>query len=232
LKILLTNDDGYDAPGIEALRELCEEFGHCTIVAPARPQSGVGHAVTTDSPIRYTRYDANRYAVEGTPADCTRVGLCELVREVDWVISGINHGANLGSDTYISGTVAAAREAAFLGRRAIAISQYVGKHRSVDWQRTMERAAPVLRDLLARGVPAGGFWNVNLPHPPEDRVDHCEMVECPVDPSPHGVRFARRAGVLHWIGEYHERPRRPGHDIDVCFGGRVAVSPLHIESGR
>lgn len=230
MKILLTNDDGYGAPGLEALRELCEEFGHCTIVAPARAQSGVGHAVTTDSPLRFERLDANRFAVDGTPADCARVALCELVREVDWVISGINHGANLGSDTFVSGTVAAAREAVFLGRRAIAISQYRGRHREIDWARSMERAAPVLRELLVREAPVGAFWNVNLPHPPDDS-GRCEMVECPVDPSPHGVRFERRAGELRWIGEYHERPRRPGHDIDVCFGGRVSVSLLGIGHG-
>ncbi|MGH0036770.1 MAG: 5'/3'-nucleotidase SurE [Myxococcota bacterium] len=231
MKILLTNDDGYGAPGIETLREVCEAFGHCIIVAPAGPQSGVGHAVTTDAPLRFTRHGDDRFAVEGTPADCARVGLCELVGEVDWVIAGINHGANLGSDTYVSGTVAAAREAAILGRRAIAISQYVGKHRRIDWQRSMERAAPVLRSLLDRGVPPGGFWNVNLPHPLDESTG-CEAVECPVDPSPQGVRFERRAGALHWIGEYHERPRRPGHDIDVCFGGRVAVSPLRIAPER
>jgi 5'-nucleotidase len=228
VKILLTNDDGYGAPGIEALREVCEAFGHCTIVAPAGPQSGVGHAVTTNAPLRLARRGVDRYAVAGTPADCARVALCELVRDADWLIAGINHGANLGSDTYISGTVAAAREAAFLGRPAIAISQYVGRFRKLDWSRTVERAAPVLRGLLERDAPAGGFWNVNLPHPP-DEASGCAVVECPVDPSPQGVRFERRADELHWVGEYHERPRRPGHDIDVCFGGRIAVSRVPLQ---
>ncbi len=227
MKILLTNDDGYGAPGIEALWAVCEEFGHCTIVAPAEPQSGVGHAVTTHSPLRLEQHEDRRYAVHGTPADCARVALAELVADVDWVIAGINHGANLGSDTYVSGTVAAAREATFLGRPAIAISQYVGRHRELDWTRSVARAAPVLREVLERGAPDGGFWNINLPHPPDDAVG-CPVVDCPVDANPHGVRFERRAGELHWIGDYHERPRSPGHDVDVCFGGRIAVSAIQL----
>jgi len=229
VKILLINDDGYGAPGLEALWELCEGLGHRTIVAPAEPQSGVGHAVTTDAPLRVDRRDADRYAVAGTPADCARVALSELVADADWVIAGINHGANLGSDTFVSGTVAAAREAALLGRPALAVSQYVGKHRQIDWSRSIARAAPVVRDLVGRGARPGGFWNVNLPHPLDDATE-CGALECAVDPSPHGVRYERRNGSLHWIGSYHDRPRRPGHDIDVCFGGRVAISFIRLET--
>jgi 5'-nucleotidase len=121
-----------------------------------------------------------RYGLDGTPADCARVALGrraafakeELGAAAEaphlWLVSGINHGANLGMDVYISGTAAAAREATILGYPAIAISQYVGKHRTPDWQATAERAREVLELLFQRPPPPGTFWNVNLPHPADE----------------------------------------------------------------
>lgn len=231
MEIVLTNDDGYGAPGLETLRRICEAFGRCRVVAPSDPQSGVGHAVTTSDPLHLREHGADGWSLDGTPADCARVALSNVAPDADFLIAGINHGANLGSDTYVSGTVAAAREAALLGRPAIAISQYAARHRAIDWDRSERRAAAVLAELLKRPPPRGVFWNVNLPHPADDAVA-CEVVECPMDPSPHAVRYVERGGRLHWQTDYHQRPRLPDHDVDVCFGGRIAVTSIRIGGAR
>src|SRR6187401_227730 len=110
MKFLLTNDDGIDAPGLEALISAARTLGEPVVVAPAGPQSGVSHAVTWHGGVRIESRGDERYAIHGTPADCTRLGLLRVVPDATWVLSGINHGANLGADVYYSGTVAAVRE--------------------------------------------------------------------------------------------------------------------------
>ena len=124
MKLLLSNDDGIDAPGLEALLTAARTIGEPIVVAPAGPQSGVSHAVTSHGPLRVERRGEGRFAVHGTPADCTRVGLLKLVPEAEWVLSGINHGGNLGADVHYSGTVAAVREAVLHGWPGVAVSHY------------------------------------------------------------------------------------------------------------
>ena len=227
MKLLLTNDDGIDAPGLEVLEQAAREWGEVVVVAPAEAQSGVGHKLTTDRPIPVERVDAGRYSVQASPADCVRIGLTEIAPDASWVLSGVNRGANLGADIYTSGTVAAAREAALLGFRSLAISQYVAKGRPVDWEVTRRRGAPVLGRLLARELAQGEFWNVNLPHPPtEGAVD---LAFCALDTGPLGVAYRREEGAFLYQAVYHERPRQPGRDVDVCLGGRVSVTKLVLD---
>ena len=227
MKLLLTNDDGIDAPGLEVLEQAAREWGEVVVVAPAEAQSGVGHKLTTDRPIPVERVDAGRYSVQASPADCVRIGLTEIAPDASWVLSGVNRGANLGADIYTSGTVAAAREAALLGRRSLAISQYVAKGRPVDWEVTRRRGAPVLGRLLARELAQGEFWNVNLPHPPtEGAVD---LAFCALDTGPLGVAYRKEEGAFLYQAVYHERPRQPGRDVDVCLGGRVSVTKLVLD---
>jgi len=238
LKVVISNDDGIDAPGIDTLVTLLEGLAECFVVAPDGPRSGIGHALSADDPIPVRAAGDRRHAVGGTPADCARLALgpgSELIREWAearragevWLLSGINHGANLGVDTYVSGTAAAAREAAILGFPALAISQYVARHRGVDWERAGLRARRVIEQLIARPPARGAFWNVNLPHPLDEAHD-CEIVHCAADPSPHPVRFERRGEHFVYTGNYHARPRLPDHDVDVCFGGRIAVSEIGL----
>ena len=228
MKILLTNDDGIVAPGIEALARACAVLGEVTLVAPDKQQSGVGHRVTTERGMRVVELEERRYALHGSPADCTRVGLDRFVPDADWVIAGINRGGNLGADVYPSGTVAAAREATMLGRPAVAISQYVRRGGDLCWETTTARASRVLESLLARELEPGHFYNVNLPHP-EDDAAPCEMVYCPVDFSPMDIRYREEGGELFYDGSYFGRPRRPGHDVDVCFSGSIAVSIIPLD---
>jgi 5'-nucleotidase len=238
LKIVISNDDGIDAPGLQTLLGVLSELADCRVVAPDGPRSGVGHALSDAGVIHIHRPGEGQHSISGTPADCARLALAPgspLMQDWAqarrdgriWLVSGINHGANLGVDTFVSGTAAAAREAAILGFPALAISQYVGRHRDVDWARAGRRARPTLEALLAQRPRPGAFWNVNLPHPPDDATE-CESVQCPADPSPHAIHYERRGEHYEYRGDYHNRPRKKGADVDVCFGGRISVSEIGL----
>ncbi|MDF1594365.1 MAG: 5'/3'-nucleotidase SurE [Desulfobacterales bacterium] len=227
MKVILTNDDGEDAPGLQALYEKLADAGRIIVAAPDGPRSGVGHQVTTPSPLAVRELARGRYSINGTPADCARIALKVLAPDADWLIAGINPGANLGSDVYNSGTVAAAREAAILGFRSIAISQYVARALSIDWDVTAYHAGHVLKMLLDRPLAKGRYWNVNLPHPLKFESE-LENVFCSRDTGPHNYVYRREGGTYHYEGAIHERPRQPGRDVDVCFGGKMAITLLKI----
>jgi len=226
-RFLLTNDDGFDAPGIAALARSIEGLGHAQVIAPRGPQSGCGHRVTTHGPVHVEDRGQGHFAVEGTPADCVRLGLHHLCDGVDWVISGINAGGNLGVDVHHSGTVAAVREGVIHGVPGIAVSHYIARGRAIDWERAARWTARVLGVLLARSIRPETFWNVNLPHP-DDPTEEPEIVFCAVDPSPLPLDYRVAPGQAEYSGNYQARARRPGWDVDVCLGGRIAVSLVHL----
>src|SRR5438132_494349 len=161
---LLTNDDGYDAPGLDTLAKAAELFAPSAWVAPTTNWSVCAHRVTTDKPLRIEHRGEMRWAVAGTPADCVRLAMTKLAPTFDWVLSGLNHGGNLGADVYHSGTVAAVREAVLHGRPGIAFSHYQKRGGSIDWRRAASWLPPLLRDLMGRTWTPGTFWNINLPH--------------------------------------------------------------------
>lgn len=225
--LLLTNDDGIDAPGLEALRIASARFGRGCVVAPQGAFSGCGHRVTTHEPIVTTRQGADRHSVAGTPADCVRLALHHLAPDVSWVLAGINAGGNLGCDVYHSGTVAAVREAVLHGRPGIALSHYLARGRQVDWSVAARRASAVLGRLLTMPWEPGTFWNVNLPHPEPGAPDP-EIVFCPLDPSPLPLHFRVEGDQAHYCGVYQDRPRKPSCDVDVCFRGQIAVTLIRL----
>jgi 5'-nucleotidase len=227
MRLLLTNDDGIDAPGLAALTAAAAQLGTPVVVAPAEALSGCSHRVTTDLPLRVERRGPSRHAVAGTPADCVRVALHRLVPDAAWVLSGINAGGNLGADVWHSGTVAAVREAVLHGFPGVALSQYRKKGLSTDWERAAEWVVPVLRDLLNRPWQRGTFWNVNLPHL-EPGAAAPEVVFCRLDPMPLPLSFREEGDRLHYDGDYHGRRRESGTDVDVCFRGRIAVSQISL----
>lgn len=228
MKLLLTNDDGFAAPGLEALLQVAESLGENLVVAPREPASGISHATTTDSPLRVHVHRPKRYSVEGTPADCVRVALHRHEPGFDCVLAGINDGANLGVDVFHSGTVAAVREAAIHGLKAIAVSHYHNRPlETADWRRAVLWTKPLIEDLLAQPSLPGQFWNVNLPMP-GDTEEPPEVVYCALDPSPLPLSFREENERLHYNGRYSLRPRREGLDVDVCFGGKIAVTALHV----
>jgi 5'-nucleotidase len=232
---LVTNDDGIDAPGISALQLAVGNFG--TIVAPLEHQSGCGHQVTTKQPIEIltrlnpyksvtTKTNLN-YAIVGTPADCIRIAVTYLQIDVDYVLSGINAGGNLGVDAYISGTVAAVREAAILGIPGIAISQLQKSPHPINWDIATHLTRYVLDKLLSMPLPAKSFWNVNLPYCPElDTLPQLIFCEPSCDPLP--INYQKTGDKIIYSGVYRDRPRTPGTDIDVCFTGDIAITQLKV----
>jgi 5'-nucleotidase len=227
MKLMLTNDDGITAPGLQALLQAASAVGQAVCVAPVDALSGCSHRVTTKEVIRVERQGETAYAVKGTPADCVRVGLHRLVPDAAWVLAGINFGGNLGADVYHSGTVAAVREAVLHGWPGLAVSQYHKKGLPLDWQRAAAWTVPLLRDLLARPWQAGTLWNINLPHLEPTDPDP-EVVFCPLDPLPLPLGFREEADGLYYEGDYHQRRRGTGTDVDVCFGGKIAVTLLRL----
>lgn len=227
MKFLLTNDDGIDAPGLHALGQAAVALGDLVLVAPRDHLSGCSHRVTTGAGIHVEERSAQRFAINGTPADCVRVGLHALAPDVAWVLSGINQGGNLGADVHVSGTVAAVREAALHGIPGVAVSQYHRRGVPIDWVTAGHWVEAVLRELLARPWGPGLFWNVNLPHL-EPGAEIPEIVFCPLDPEPLPLSFRREGDMLHYDGDYHNRRREPGADVDVCFGGKIAVTRLTL----
>lgn len=228
MKLLLTNDDGIDAPGLQALLDAARIFGEPVVVAPAGPQSGVSHAVTWEAAVHLQRRGADRFAVRGTPADCARLGLLRIAPDSQWVLSGINHGGNLGADVYYSGTVAAVREAVLHGWPGIAFSHYLREDAALDWPRAARWIASLLADLLARPREPGVFYNVNLPHLAADAPDP-DVIFCPLDPHPLPLSYRHEEDDRHFYdGNYHSRERTAGHDVDVCFRGQIAVTKVQL----
>lgn len=192
MNILLTNDDGIHAEGIMALYRRFSEKHSVTVVAPDRERSAVGHAITLHKPLRSTRVELENgsfgYAVSGTPADCIKLGLLEILgNRPDIVISGINPGANVGVNLNYSGTVSAAKEAALYGIPAIAVSIYGYE---IDNYDDDARFVELLTDeVFERGLPFGTFLNVNIPNKPMDKVA--------------GVRISKQGITL--FSEYFEK---------------------------
>ena len=227
LKIVVTNDDGYDQPGLAALVEAASSFGDVQVVAPATPQSNIGHQVTMREPIRVDRPDKLTHVVHATPADCTRLAVKQLVPDVNWILAGINQGANLGSDVYQSGTVAAAREAAILGVRSAAVSQYITRDWAVDWPAAQAQTVRCLAAILNKPLEPGQYWNINLPSPISAETT-LEFQFCPLDTTPHRYQYVQDDGGYRYKGTIHNRPRTAGSDVDVCFGGKISVTRLEI----
>jgi 5'-nucleotidase len=232
LKILLTNDDGIDAAGLDALfaavTQIFRESVEIVVVAPDRGRSECGHSVTTGRPLKFQRRKADWFAVDGTPVDCVRAALASLAPEVDLVISGVNAGANLGVDLLVSGTFAAAREAAIHGIPAMAVSHYRRPDIAVTWDHVPAWLAETLAEFarkVAEQDQSCPLWNVNLPainpsSPPPPRV------RCGVDSKPL-VRIAKSVGERLFLeSDFHGRPRKTGSDVELCFAGHITISEL------
>ena len=245
MKILLTNDDGIEAEGLQFLYEVLTKKAECFVVAPDQGRSCCSHGVTTHTSLEVVARRMNQWTVSGTPADCVRVGLLWLDLKPDLVVSGINHGGNLGVDILYSGTAAGAREASLLGVPAIAISQYMRRDIERDWDVSARRADIVLENILKRGSLGAGYWNVNLPALPKQLaaldfpISVCDPelqamefsfddVSEPVEKGLETLKNAapRSVQTLSYQGNYQARPRGKGSDVDLCFGGHATVSWL------
>jgi len=231
MNILISNDDGWDAPGIAALHEVAKSIGQCTIVAPETEQSGVSHQISLARPLRLVRQSDDVWSVDGTPADCVRVALTQMETSFDLVLSGINNGGNLGADVYVSGTVAAAREAALFGLPAIAISQHQLRFgEPFDWKWSKKIASEVLQTCINKGLQKRELININLPDfSDSDSMPEFSVVDpCPLDPAPRLAVFESTTleseTLLKSVGKYSDRNRSPGHDVAACFSKQVPIT--------
>jgi len=232
MRILLTNDDGVYAPGLAALHAALAAAHAVTVVAPETEQSAVGHAITLANPIRVRRLGPRTgfagWAVTGTPADCVKLAVNELMPQPpELVVSGINLGANVGVNVLYSGTVSAATEAAILGLPAMAIS--LGTHRDPDFGYAARVAAGLAGDFAGLGLPAGVILNVNVPPLRADQVkgvvwtrqSNARLVE----------RFLRRTDprdqVYYWqAGETMGSEGDLSTDFPALLAGYVTLTPV------
>jgi 5'-nucleotidase len=227
--IILTNDDGIDAPGIRALQKALATHIDTAIIAPNQPFSGCSHQMNRGGPIAIDPRGTHEYAIGGTPADCTRVGVSHLYPQAQWVISGINAGGNLGADVYVSGTVAAVREAALLRVPGIAISQYIHRGAAIDWERSTRLTQQVLAQLMQQPPLPGRFWNVNLPHDRYGQIDPIpDIVFCDLCTQPLPTDYCVEENLFRYTGQYSSRQRDPGADVDICFNGKISVTEIRL----
>ena len=230
MTLLLTNDDGINAPGIQALKQALEHLGKSNwrMVAPNDQLSGCSHQLTRGATMAIASQSSQSFALEGTPADCTRVALAHLAPNTSLVLSGINAGGNLGADIYVSGTVAAIREAVLHRVPGIAVSHYIRNQQPINWERASRLTARVLEKLLATPMQEGMFWNVNLPSLPPDANDEPDIVECPLCTQPLPMEHLVDEQGFRFTGKYDQRSRDEGSDVDVCFSGNIAITPVRL----
>jgi 5'-nucleotidase len=238
MTVVLTNDDGFEAPGLLAAFEALREMDNVHILAPRTERSACSHTITLKSPISVERITHRAlgtvYAVDGTPADCIRLAFAALIEgPIDLVVSGINRGANAGVDTFYSGTIAGAREAAILGIPAIAVSQAVRSGVETDWTAAAGVSAPLIRELADEALPGPGFWSVNLPSPiPEDAASHVRRV--PVADHPMPMMFDRSDGgdgrvmEFGYGASYWLREVSGPSDYSTIRDGDIAVTPIPL----
>ncbi len=234
MHILVSNDDGYQAPGLLCLAAALKELAEITVVAPDRDRSGASNSLSLKNPLYVTRHDNGFHSVEGTPTDCVHLAITGLLeREPDMVVSGINSGPNMGDDVIYSGTVVAAMEGRFLGLPAIAISQAAPCPQHFD---TAARVAVwLVRRLRERPLPPDSILNVNVPDVPWEqlagfrvvRLGHrhkSEPVVKSIDP---------RGRPIYWVGPAGpEQDAGPDTDFHAVRAGYVAITPLQVDLTR
>jgi 5'-nucleotidase len=230
LRILISNDDGIDAPGLEALYEALLPLGTVTVAAPHIDRSGASHGVTSNRPIAVvgsSRDGMNWFAVDALPATCVRLAVEKFLAEKpDFVISGINAGENLGTVTFYSATVGAAREAAFLGIPAMAVNLARGP--DMDFRVAARIVADFVRQLGPDGVARGTFLNVNVPSLPADRIKGVRITRQDTRaPMNLFEKTVGSEGETEYLPSWkHLEPDDEGTDIWAVRNGYVSVSIL------
>jgi 5'-nucleotidase len=227
--ILLTNDDGIQAEGLRALADALADFAAVSIVAPSREQSGTAQSLTLRQPIICHPVAERQWAVDGTPADCVIVALHKLLTEkVDLVISGINHGANLGENAYYSGTVGAAREAALHHIPAFAMS-LSSKAAGASFEPAARLARAAAELIFKEGMPDQVLLNVNVPEPWQGGVKFTRQSK-KITRNQLSEGKDPRGRTYYWLYEQRiDKDVEPDTDYAAIFAGAVSVTPLHLD---
>jgi 5'-nucleotidase len=231
MRILVSNDDGIMAPGIQALIKAMEPFGEVYVIAPDRNRSGASNSLTLTSPLRVKKVDSNRYCIEGTPTDCVHLGVTGFFEEkMDIVVSGMNHGGNLGDDILYSGTVAAAMEGRNLGLPAMSFSM-VGD--DIQYFETGAHIAKkLLSEVIKQTIPSQTILNVNIPDLPIDKIKGIQITRLGKRhaASPVIKSIDPRGKPIYWIGPPgNEADGGVGTDFYAVNNGFVSVTPLHLD---
>ncbi|TNJ35188.1 5'/3'-nucleotidase SurE [Arenimonas terrae] len=237
MRVLVSNDDGVEAPGIRVLAEGLRAAGHeVTVVAPDRDRSGASNSLTLDAPIRVKEIAERVWRVGGTPTDCVHLALTGMLAEdPDIVVSGINSAANLGDDVIYSGTVAAAMEGRFLGLPAIAMSLVTHESSARHYDTAARAALEITARLLVDPLPADTILNVNVPDLPWDevrgyevtRLGHRHRAEACIE------QVDPRGRPLWWIGPAGpEQDAGPGTDFHAVRTGHISITPIHVDLTR
>ncbi len=238
MRILLTNDDGIEAAGLEVLQQIASELGdEVWVVAPETDQSGASHSLTLHEPLRCRQLAERIYAVKGTPTDCVIMGVKHLMRDKrpDLVLSGINRGQNMADDVTYSGTIAGAMEGTMLGIPSIALSLAVGrggKH-GIQWETPLRLGADLIRKLLRAGWPEHVTLNVNFPDRAPEEVTGVHVTRQGM--RDQGLltivdRLDTRGTPYYWFG--YDRARSApaeGTDLWAVQNGAISVTPLHLD---
>lgn len=242
MRILITNDDGFDAQGIRILQKIAEALSDDVwMVAPETNQSGASHALTLQVPLRYREVGEKAFAVRGTPADCVIMGAKHVLKDQPptLVLSGVNHGSNAAEDVSYSGTIAGAMQGTHLGIRSIAMSLMIGDENESDiaarqnWQTALEYGPDLIRRLLKTDWPKGVLMNVNFPNARPEDVEGVAVTEQGTrDLS--GLHLAERHDTwgtpYFWIGfERKEQKIVDGTDLWALANNHISVTPLSLK---
>ena len=237
LRILVSNDDGINAPGLKVAEKIARAISQDVwVVAPETEQSGASHSLTLHEPLRVRKVSSRRYAVRGTPTDCVIIALNHILKDArapDLLISGVNRGTNIGEDVTYSGTVAAAMEGTLVGIPSVALSQGYTSPHPVKWGTAEHHGPKLLRRLLKAGWPEGVFINVNFPDVVSTAVkDLTTTVQGQRDAANIFIdeRVDARNVPYYWIGfRRHSGEVHPRSDLAVVARGGISVTPLQID---
>jgi 5'-nucleotidase len=231
MRLLLSNDDGYSAPGLVSLADGLRNYADITVVAPDKNRSGASNSLTLQQPLRATTVADQVIKVDGTPTDCVHLAITGLLdEEPDMVFSGINHGANLGDDVLYSGTVAAATEGRYLGLPAVAIS--LDSHDASYFDAAVQVAIDLFKQLQHQPLPQDTILNVNVPNLPIDEIVGYQSTRLGQRHKAEPVikAFDPRGHAIYWVGPAGpEQDAGPGTDFYAVSHGYVSVTPLKID---
>lgn len=237
-RILLTNDDGINAPGLVALENIAAQLSDdVLVVAPESEQSGASRSITLSKPLRVRELESRKFAVEGTPADCVLMAYRQIMDEApDLVLSGVNRGQNIADDVTYSGTIAGAMEGSALGIRSMALSQSYGFDQSdrlsVRWQCAEAHGADLVRRLFATDFDASTVMNINFPDCEPEKVASTEItIQGQRDQNLLSIleREDGRGRAYYWLGFRRELSNPPeGTDLRAIYDGRISITPLHL----
>lgn len=230
-RILVTNDDGIGAAGLDVLKEKLSALGEVTLVVPEVPKSAAANSMTLHKPVRINKVEDRKYSVSGTPVDCVRIGVLTILNdEVDLVVSGINEGANLGDDVNYSGTVAGAREATLMGIPSIAVSLVIGENK--NFVQAADITVEIVKKILEHGLPERKLLNLNIPDVKTGKVKGIKITRLCIRIYDRKIRERKDpAGrKYYWIlGDILDAIIEEGTDFEAISRNYASLTPVSLD---